>query len=733
MRQFRKYAIKQRDLTDCGAACIASASLYHGLKLPIARIRMQAGTDRSGTSVLGLVRALKELGFEAKGLKGDYPALKGVPLPAIVHVIVKEQIHHYMVLFAYSDEGVVLMDPGEGRLISMKKDAFSAIWTGVLVMLAPSEKFEGGSKRVSNTRRLLHLLRPHRAIIGQAIAGAAVYTILGLSTSIYIGKLTDHVMATGNSTMLRILSILMLIILLFQVFLQVAKSLFVLRTGQKIDARLVTGYYRHLFRLPQDFFDSMRTGELISRINDAVKIRAFINDSAINLVVNILVVIFSFVLMFLFHWKLALIVLLVIPFYAIVYGISNRLNRQQERRIMEHAAELESQLVESIRNQRSIKQLGREQWAAMRTENRFVNLLKTVYRSGINSLFSATSSEFLSKLFTIILLWSGTAFVLAQEITPGRLLSFYALLGYFTGPVSSLISMNKVYQNAMIAADRLFEILDIEGEDFREAGISPALPHPGAIRFLSVNFSYRTRSRVFTELNLTIPQGCICGITGESGTGKSTLAALLQVLYKVDSGMIMLGDYPIGSYRLDALRQQVAVIPQQPDLFSGTILENLVPGIYEPDIERIYRILRELGLDGFIHSLPDGLFTLIGENGINMSGGQRQRMVIVRTLYTDPSVIIFDEATSNLDALSEQYVQGTISRLREEGKTVILIAHRLASLRKADRIHVLAGGRVAESGTHQELIEQAGVYLELWKKQYEVEPKAEHYEDRKFI
>jgi ATP-binding cassette subfamily B protein len=237
-----------------------------------------------------------------------------------------------------------------------------------------------------------------------------------------------------------------------------------MKTGQLIDAKLILGYYKHLLRLPQRFFDTMQIGEITSRISDAVKIRSFINEVAIEMIVNIFIVIFSFTLMFTYYWKLALVILLVIPFYALIYFLLNRFNKKVERNIMENAAELQTQLVESISHIRTVKEFRIEEFSNTKTENKFVKLLFSVYKSGLNGIFAGTSTQFLASIFTVILLWIGSGYVIDREITPGELFSFYALIGYFTSPVASLIGMNKTAQNALIAADRLFEIMDLERE-----------------------------------------------------------------------------------------------------------------------------------------------------------------------------------------------------------------------------------------------------------------------------
>ena len=457
--------VKQHDIRDCGAACLASVAGHYGLKMPIAKIRQICHTDKRGTNALGLIEGLEKMGFNAKGVKGNMEALTEIPLPAIAHVMLPNQLQHYVVIYKVSEQKITIMDPAFGKTEEYSIDDFSKCWTGVLILLEPNQYFEQKDEETSLYIRFWHLVKPHKNIFLQALIGALIYTILGLSTSIYIEKITDYVLIDGNVRLLNLLSVIMVLILLVQVFISVIKSVLVLQTGQKIDKYLILGYYKHLLKLPQRFFDTMKVGEIISRVNDAVKIRVFINDVSIQIFVNIFIVIFSFALMFTYYWKLALIIALVIPFYALVYWLTNRLNKKVERKMMEESAELESHLVESLNAVKTIKQFGTETFANNKTDNRFSILLKTIYKSVLNSLFSSNSSEFLSRLFTIILLWVGSFYVIEREITPGELLSFYALIGYFTSPVSQLITMNKTIQNALIAADRLFEIMDLEREE----------------------------------------------------------------------------------------------------------------------------------------------------------------------------------------------------------------------------------------------------------------------------
>ena len=608
------------------------------------------------------------------------------------------------------------MNPAYGKIETYTTEEFAKIWTGILILLEPNEYFEQRNEKTSLYQRFYQLIQPHRSILLQALVGAIFYTILGLSTSIYIQKITDYVLVDGNRRLLNLLSLIMIVLLLFQIFLGVMKSVLTLQTGQKIDKYLILGYYKHLLKLPQRFFDTMRVGEIISRVNDAVKIRTFINDVSIQIVVNVFIVLFSFALMFTYYWKLALIVALVIPFYLGIYAITNWLNKKVERRMMEESAELESHLVESLNAVKTIKQFGAEFYANNKTDIHFSTLLKTIYKSVLNSLFSGNASEFVSRIFTIVLLWVGAGYVIDREITPGELLSFYALIGYFTSPVSQLIGMNKSIQNALIASDRLFEIMDLEQEEVTDK-IELTAEQIGNINFENVTFSYGSRREVFKDFSCVIQKGKTTAIVGESGSGKTTLATLIQNLYPVNSGKITIGDYEVQYLSHYSLRTLIGVVPQQIDLFSGNVIENIAFGEDFPDMQRVIDLTKQLGILSFIEQLPNGFQTHLGENGSQLSGGQRQRIAIARALYKNPEILILDEATSSLDTDSEQVIQATLNELKRTGKTLIVIAHRLSTIAHSDTILVLKNGQLIEQGTHQELLARETTYKAMWEKQ----------------
>ncbi|ANM07129.1 peptidase domain-containing ABC transporter [Rhizobium sophoriradicis] len=703
---------KQRDITDCGAASLASVAAFYGYKLPLARIRQYASTDRSGTSVLGLTEAAQKLGFIAKGVKGGFDSLYKIPKPAIAHVV-KEDLHHFVVVHAIDAKWVIVMDPALGEICKVPHQEFMEQWTGVLVLLVPADTFNRRDETTSPLARFARLLAPHRTVMAQALVGALVTTVLSLSTAIYVQKIVDHVIPAGNRNLLNLMSIAMLLILAIQILINLLRGRLVLQTGQKIDVCLILGYYNHILALPQKFFDSMRMGEIVSRMNDAVKIRSFLNDVSINMFVDILMILFSFGIMFIYSWNIALIVALAIPMYILVYWAINRMNRNLQRVIMENDAKLEAQLVESLGAVSTIKTSGVESFANFKMETRFVKMLHSVYSSGLISICGDNASTLLSVLFTIVLMWFGTTLALEQAVTPGELLSCYTLLGYITRPVARLIQTNRIVQDAFIAADRLFEIFELESAS--SSGIDATKTDLGDIRLENVTFRYGAQAEVFSDLSVSFRQGELTAVVGESGSGKSTLAALLQNVYQLEDGCIRIGQYALQDFSSASLHKVMAAVPQSIDVFSGSVIENIALGEFEPEFDKIVRICDRIGLRECIERWPGRFQAHLGENGVRLSGGEKQRLALARALYRDPDVLILDEATSSLDSAAEEFVLRVVEDLSRAGKTIIVITHRLSTVRGADNIVVLDKGRVIEEGKHADLVRTDGPYARLWR------------------
>lgn len=686
-------SVRQRDSTDCGPACIVSIMAHYGERIPVARIRQIACTDKHGTSMWGMVKTLEQFGYIARGMKGSVEFLDKLPLPFIAHVQLEDGLQHYVCVYEISRKGALVMDPAHGKLFRRSLEEFGNCWSGAVIVIVKGVQMEKVQSRIPARPNLISLLRPVWKPVMQAFFCAVIYTLLGLSTSLYIGKLTDHVFMSRNTGLLNLMSSAMIVVTFLLVYLYVIKNVIVLKTGQIIDNQLIISYYRHLFRLPQRFFDTMKTGEIISRINDAVKIRGFINDAAIGIMVNILILFFSFATMFILYWKLSLIMLGILPLYALIYILFNQRNRQIERRVMEHTATFENQLVESLQSSRLIREHNLNAFTREKSESRLNRLLDTLYESGLNSIAAMGGTEMISRLFTIILLWTGSWFVIQQAITPGKLLTFYALIGYFTGPVSSLIGANKSYQNAIIAADRLFEIFQLEPEQKPLKQVF-SRNNFGDIVLSNVSFSYGNRRSLISNLDLTVKKGKLTLITGASGSGKSTVAALIQQLYQVDEGIISINGCDTRHFSSDSIRSLMGVVPQQVRFLKGTLLENIAPGEKDPDLKKITDLISRVGLSALVESLPEGIESHLTENATNLSGGERQKLAIVRALYRNPALLIFDEVTSSMDPVSEMEVNRLLLDLKKNCQTILLISHKKKNISMSDTAFIMDRGQL---------------------------------------
>jgi ABC-type bacteriocin/lantibiotic exporter with double-glycine peptidase domain len=697
--------IKQHDISDCGAACLASVSAHHGYKLPISRIRQYAGTDKKGTNLAGMLEASEKLGFIAKAVRVKKESLNEVPFPAIAHLTIKENWHHFVVVYRVGKRIVQIMDPASGSIERWNREKFDSLWTGILLLVAPSENFRTGNEQVPVWQRFMKLIKPHRSIIIQAGIGAIFYSILGLSTSVYVEKLIDYVIPSGNTRLLNLMSLGLLMLLVFRISIGLLKSVFMLHTGQKIDALLILGYYRHLMNLPQRFFETMRTGEIISRVNDAVKIRAFINNVAVEILVNLLILIFTLVLMLIYSAEMAARMAVIIPLFLIIYLIYNKLNKKYLRLTMEQSAELESQLVESLNAISTIKRFNTGWKENLKFEFRFIPLLKSSFTANKNSAYTGSMNELLSGTFLLILLWSGTFQVFRQQITPGELMSLYALFGYMLGPLNSLIQSNRFIQDALIAADRLFQILDLEQENDHEDMIDPAPADITKINFDKISFRYGSGKNLFTRLDLQFEMKKINGISGDSGSGKSTLLSLLQGIYPLSEGRIVLGNYDLSYLRKSSLSRIIACVPQKTDIFNGSVAENIALSDQLPDMSKVVKVCTETGIMEMVENLPFGLMTLLGENGVKLSGGELQKIAIARAVYRDPEILLFDEPSASMDKASEEQLKMLILKLKEKGKTIILVSHRTSTLEICDKVQYLKDGMIVQHIPENAIIE----------------------------
>ncbi len=703
--------IKQQDVKDCGIACLASIGQHYGLHVSMAKIRQWAQTDLQGTNLMGMLHAASCMGFEAKALRGTRENLSHAPLPSIVHGVLGNRLTHFMVMDRFTDNYVFVMDPTDGQSRKMTWGEFSQFWTGIIILMKPAAHFQAGRQEPSVFVRLQKLVRPFRFQMITTWLMAILYTLLGLTLSFFIQQVTDVLIPQKQYALLQNYALAMLGVLLVQFGLQAYKARRMLDIGQALDEGIMQRYFSHIFRLPQRFFDTFRVGEIMSRVSDAVKIRQFINEVLLELLLNVSIVLSAYVLMFWWDKRLALFMLPLIPLHALIYTWSNRWNRQQERQIMEKTAQLENHLIESISRAKSIKMYGIHDTLQAQTQENLTAFLDIAYQSKRINFHADWAVQMMRALFLLALLWQGGTLVMQARLSVGELFALFTLYNYFSGPMAQLIQVNKTIQAAKIASERLYDILETNVEDM---GSRQPKPLRSTLAFQQVSFQYGFRKMVLKNINMEIHQGEFTGIVGESGSGKSTIFHLIQKLYPINSGRITWNGESMGGLSTDELRQKIACVPQEIELFNGSIASNIALGEANPNQEHMKAIIDALGLAGMIKQLDHGLETMVGDHGIALSGGQKQRIGIARALYRQPELILLDEATAALDVVAEQQVLRTI---RDFVPSVVLISHRMQNFIDAHRIYVMQAGTCIESGTHAELMHEGTVYFTLQAKQ----------------
>ncbi len=710
--------IKQQDQKDCAAACVASIAAYYGTHVPVSQVREFVSTDKHGTTMLGIVQGAEELGFRAKGVRCPEDALEQLPTPFIAHIVREDGTHHFVVVYRLKRNKVLVADPAE-EIAYVSREHFADLWSGNCVLMEPDEGFESFDARESNIARFVSLLRPHKGLVAESVLAAVFHTVLGLSTAFYVSAILDSVLVSGNAKLLTLLSLGMLGIVGFRGLFGIARRYLLLLVSQKIDATLVLGYYRHLMRLPQSFFDTRQVGEIVSRMNDAVKIRSAISGTTLTIIVDSLMVFISTSVLFMFSPQLGLLLSTVIPVFLLTTFVLRKPIRVTQRRSMEQSAEMQAHVTSTVDGIETIKSLGAAKYVNLKSEMIFTGILQRVKEATKLQIANSTVSEVASGIAVIGAFWFGGTLVFEGQLSTGELVASYTLLGYMLSPLNRLLGVHQSVQDALVAADRLYEILALETES-KQASKSIDLQKSsvrGHIQFQDVSFRYGARRTVLNNVTMQFAPGNVTAIVGESGSGKSTLFRLIQRLYECESGNILFDNIDLKDISPESLRSVLGIVPQNIEIFAGSVMDNVAFGELQPDAKRVMELCQLIGADKFINKLPNRYNTLLGEHGVSLSGGQRQLIAIARALYKGPRVLLLDEATANLDSLAEESVQRVLDLLSLQGITVVVIAHRLGTVSRAHNIYVMHEGTVLQSGSHAELFQEPGKYRELWERQ----------------
>ena len=684
----KEIKIRQHDRSDCAAACVASVCAHYGLRLPMLKIREACGTGPDGTTLQGIIDGCGRLGLDAAGLRAREKHildLKDAAKPVILHLQKKNGWLHFVVLYGMDTTRATIMDPEDGRLHKTGLDELEEEWSGFIVAVTPSPQFHKGDYRTPVMARFKELFLYYRKELGLVLAGSAAFIAATLSTSVFLQRIIDDVLPSGDRGTLTAICTAMLCLTILTWFISYTRSVLLVRASLQIDCRLIMSYFRKIFSLPVSFFDSMSSGELNSRVSDAYRIRSFITGRLLLIAVSIITLITATGILLTFHWRLTLITLSLTPLFILLYRLSDRINRKLNRRIIESSARFEQTSIEWLSSARAVKYFNSGQEAAGRIGQQYFRTASALYRGGIFTSAVNSTSDSIGRIISIVTLTAGAFFVLGSHLSVGELVSFYTFTSVFTAPIVMLIESNKEITEARISAERIFDILDMEQEDSGEyLDFTPSAADKIEVRGLG--FSFPGRARLLEDMSFDILPGRINLIRGSNGSGKSTIAALLMKGYTPQEGKITAGGVDIRSIRPDIWRKYISIVPQKPDIFNGTILDNIIMGDNTYDYREVAAACSIAGLTSTIESLPGGILAHTGEHACRLSGGERQKVALARALYRRPKVIILDEAAAHLDTGSRKRLGETILTLRDKGITIILISHEQGAETLADNI-----------------------------------------------
>lgn len=696
--------VEQHTEEDCGAACLATVARHHGRRLAVSRIRELVGTGARGTTLLGLRRGAEAIGFHARAVRADGALLsrvEGIPLPAICHW----QGNHWVVLYGRQGRKLVIADPAVGiRRLAMEE--FQQRWgNGALLLLEPdlNRLLEQPEEKRAPFLRFLRLTWPYRFLLLQALAINVVIGLLALALPLLMQLLTDDVLVRRDQQLLTSLGLAMLLLFSFRSVISLIQGHMVGHFAQRLQLGMVLEYGHRLLRLPMTYFDSHRSGEVVSRISDISRINSLISDLVLGLPSELFIAAISLVVMLTYSPPLTAVSLLA---FGLLIGsglIFLPAQYDRNRRLIVESAENQGFLVEVFRGAQVLKTTEAAAQAWDEYQRNFGSVAHLRWKALQLGLFSGTTTGWLSRVTTLVLLWYGSSFVIGGQLSIGQLLAFSGLSGNVLGFLQSLVNFADDYLTANVVIRRLSEVLEGTLED-PKAMAKPwaSLPQPCAIQCSNLSFHHPGRVELLRDFTLTLPPGCCTALIGESGCGKSTLVKLLAGLYPPQSGMIRYGPYGLQDISLECLRRQVVLVPQEAQFFNRTIFENFRFAYPELSLDQVVTACELALADEFIRELPDGYQTVLGEFGANLSGGQRQRLAIARALVASPPVLILDESTAALDPVLERRLMDNLLRQRK-GMTTVVISHRPSVILRCDWLVWLERGGVAAQGRPQDL------------------------------
>ena len=673
-----------------------------------------------------VVAAAEKLGLQLRHLQISWSDLRHLSFPALLQWRSSEfgahsstqnsklnQNSSWVVAYGVKGDRLIVADPLNPSQTCelMPQAVVEAAWDGQLwqvELIQRQEKF--------NLSWFLPAVWHYRKLLGEVLFASFTLQILGLATPLITQVIIDKVMVQESLPTLDVMAIALLCVALFEAFLGILRLFIFTHTARRLDLSLSAQLFRHLMRLPLAYFESRRVGDTVARVQELENIRQFLTGTAMTVILDSIFAVVYLALMFYYNVKLTAVALAVIPLFAILTVVATPVLRYWLNETFNRSADSQSFLVETVTGIHAVKAHAAEGTARDRWEGLFARFIRTGFKSSTTSNISSNIGDFLTNFSNLLILWFGAKLVIDHHLTVGQLVAFQMLSGRMTGPLLRLVQLWQNLQQVLLSVNRIGDILNVAPET--ESGCGLVLPPlQGQVTFDQVFFRYQPdRDPILRGISFTAQPGQFVGIVGRSGSGKSTLSKLLQRLYKLESGRILIDGFDLKSADLASLRQQIAVVLQEDFLFNGSVLENITLG--NPDItaQQVVEAARLAIAHDFISELPQGYETNVGERGTALSGGQRQRIALARLFLSQAPILVLDEATSALDSETEQQVLQNIQRV-SQNRTVFLIAHRFAPLKRADLILALEKGIITEKGTHAELLQKQGLYWSLYQRQ----------------
>ena len=704
----------QQSAADCGSACLVMIGKYWGKHFSVNRLRDMSNVNRSGASLRALAAVGENLGFATRPVKATFAKFAEQSFPAIAHW----EGNHFIVVYEITKKRVIVGDPAIGQR-QLTRSQFNAGWTGYALLLQPTELLKQTKNESANFWKFFELIKPHQKVLLEVFIASVLMQVFGLVTPVFTQLLLDRVLVQRSIPTLNAVGVGMIVFGLFGIAMNGVRQYLLDHTANRVSISLLVGFIKHTFRLPLAYFESRYVGDIVSRIQENQKIQRFLTGETLSIMLDMLTLVIYLAMMFWYSWRMTLFVLLTVPPFFILALASTNILRRISREIFNAGAKENSYLIESLSGIRTVRSLAIEQTVRWRWEELLNDLVKKGFHAQVIGNRLRIISGVIQTFVNASLMWFGAWQVIQGDLTMGQLVAFNMLVGNVLSPFQRLSMLWNGLQEIIISTERINDVLEAEPEeDLQNKPRKPLGRLNGHICFQNVTFRYHSESEtnVLENINFEILPEQMVAVVGRSGSGKTTLSKLILGLYPPTDGKILIDGFDVNNIALRSLRSQVGVVDQDTFLFGGTIRENIGIAHPEASLEEITQAAQWAGADEFIQQLPMGYESQIGESGGMLSGGQRQRLAIARALLGNPRLLLFDEATSHLDSESERIIQNNLKTILE-GRSSVIIAHRLSTVRHADLILVLDRGVLVESGTHDELIAKQGHYYYLNQQQ----------------